>query len=47
MIRVAFGLIILIGAIGDAKNKPKVEYASMIGLAILTIIYLVYHNIIG
>jgi hypothetical protein len=47
MIRVAFGLIILIGAIGDVKNKPKVEYASMIGLAILTIVYLAYRNIVG
>ena len=47
MIRIAFGLIILIGAIGDVKNKPKVEYASMIGLTILTIIYLLYRNIIS
>jgi hypothetical protein len=47
MIRVAFGLIILIGAIGDVKNKPKIEYASMIGLAILTIVYLAYRNIVS
>ncbi len=47
MIRIAFGLIILIGAIGDVKNKPKIEYASMIGLAILTIVYLAYRNIVG
>jgi hypothetical protein len=47
MIRIAFGLIILIGAIGDVKNKPKVEYVSMIGLAILTIVYLAYRNIVG
>lgn len=47
MIRIAFGLIILVGAIGDVKNKPKIEYASMIGLAILTIVYLAYRNIVG